>query len=97
MEIITMKQLFTFGWMLKATVDNSTENLRLEKKISKPTAMDRDIRALYFLLGWNISASIDYLLSLLFVFIIQKIIVIRHCVLANYFGRITKVKMKFTM
>jgi len=83
---VTIERLFTFRWMFKATVDNSTKNFWLEKEISKSTAVDRDVRALDFLLSWNISASVDYLLSLFFVFIIQKIIVICHCILITLLG-----------
>lgn len=72
----------TFRRMLKTAVDDGTEELRLEKKISEARAVDGNVGTFHLLLACG-GCTLGGSLRLLIFFIVKKLVVnviLSHCV-----------------
>lgn len=64
----------TFRRMLKTTVDDGTEQLRLEQKVSEARAVDGDVGALHLLLACG-CCTLRGSLGLLILFIVEQLVI----------------------
>lgn len=62
--------------MLEATIDNGSQDFRLQEEIAEARAVDRDVSSLHVLL--LVAGLCHNLIGLLLILVVEKIIVIGH-------------------
>lgn len=74
-DYIIFRRLLTFRWMLKTTVDDGTEKLWFQEKVSEPRAVDGHIGTLHLFLFCRRGPTLGGSLGFLVFLVVQKLII----------------------